>query len=157
MFFANRPARPHQAAATLVLAGLGLGLATAPALAQPKKPAAPAPAAPAQPAAPAAQGQQQTGPMVVQVKAEPSQADWTKVCGKDQGSGNEVCYTTRDFVSDQGQAVLAVAVYDMKGPQGAKVVRCCSPASASRSTTASRRPAATPSASRTAASPRRRA
>jgi hypothetical protein len=27
--------------------------------------------------------------MVVQVKAEPSQADWTKVCGKDQGSGNE--------------------------------------------------------------------
>jgi invasion protein IalB len=36
-------------------------------------------------------------------------ADWTKVCGKDQGSGNEVCYTTRDFVSDQGQAVLAVA------------------------------------------------
>jgi len=125
MFFANRPARPNQAAIAFALAGLGLGLAAAPALAQPKKPAAPAPAAPA---APAAQGQQQqTGPMVVQVKAEPSQADWTKVCGKDQGSGNEVCYTTRDFVSDQGQAVLAVAVYDMKGPQGTKVVRFLMP------------------------------
>ncbi|GJD48508.1 hypothetical protein OPKNFCMD_1229 [Methylobacterium crusticola] len=126
MFFANRPARPHQAAAYLALAGLGLGLATAPALAQAKKPAAPAPAAPAQPPA-AQQQQQQNGPMVVQVKSEPSQADWTKVCGKDQGSGNEVCYTTRDFVSDQGQAVLAVAVYDMKGPQGAKVVRFLMP------------------------------
>ncbi|AWN49526.1 invasion-associated locus B family protein [Methylobacterium terrae] len=127
MFFANRPARPNQAAIAFALAGLGLGLAAAPALAQPKKPAAPAPAAPAQQAAPAAQGQQQTGPMVVQVKAEPSQADWTKVCGKDQGSGSEVCYTTRDFVSDQGQAVLAVAVYDMKGPQGTKVVRFLMP------------------------------
>ncbi|MGX7705718.1 invasion associated locus B family protein [Methylobacterium sp. Gmos1] len=125
MFFANRPARPNQAAIAFALAGLGLGLAAAPALAQPKKPAAPAPAAPA-PAAPAGQAQQ-TGPMVVQVKPEPSQADWTKVCGKDQGSGNEVCYTTRDFVSDQGQAVLAVAVYDMKGPQGAKVVRFLMP------------------------------
>ncbi len=121
MFIANRFG--HRAAACLALGGLALGLASAPALAQPKKPAAPAPAAPA-PAAPAAQGQpQQTGPMVVQVKSEPSQADWTKVCGKDQGSGAEVCYTTRDFVSDQGQAVLAVAVYDMKGPQSARVVR----------------------------------
>ncbi|KMO36935.1 invasion associated locus B family protein [Methylobacterium aquaticum] len=123
MFFANRPARPNQAAIAFALAGLGLGLAAAPALAQPKKPAAPAPAQQAAPAAPA----QQTGPMVVQVKPEPSQADWTKVCGKDQASGNEVCYTTRDFVSDQGQAVLAVAVYDMKGPQGAKVVRFLMP------------------------------
>ena len=25
------------------------------------------------------------------------QAPWTKVCGKDQGTGKEVCYTTRDF------------------------------------------------------------
>ncbi len=55
------------------------------------------------------------GPTVVQVKPEPSQPDWVKVCGKDQGSGKEICYTTRDFVSDQGQPVLAVAVYDVKG------------------------------------------
>ena len=56
-----------------------------------------------------------TGPMVVQVKAEPSQPEWTKVCGKDQGTNAEICYTTRDFVSDQGQPVLAVALYDVKG------------------------------------------
>ncbi|TGR59888.1 invasion associated locus B family protein, partial [Mesorhizobium sp. M2D.F.Ca.ET.223.01.1.1] len=78
----------------------------------PSRPAAPAqqPAAPAQPGAAAA-----TGPTVVQVKPEPSQSSWTKVCGKDQGANKEICYTTRDFVSDQGQPVLAVAIYDVKG------------------------------------------
>ena len=38
---------------------------------------------PAQPASPPAQ----QGPTVVQVKPEPCQPDWVKVCGKDQGSG----------------------------------------------------------------------
>ncbi len=111
-------------------------LVSAPVLAQTapaQRPAAPAarPAAPAQqPAAPAqpAQGaQQQTGPMVVQVKAEPSQPEWTKVCGKDQNTNTEICYTTRDFVSDQGQPVLALAVYDVKGQQPQKVVRFVMP------------------------------
>jgi len=64
---------------------------------------------------------------VVQVKAEPSQPEWTKVCGKDQGNGAEICYTTRDFVSDQGQPVLAVAVYDVKGAQAQKIVRFLMP------------------------------
>jgi invasion protein IalB len=131
------------------LASLGgtCGLATAialfvsaPVLAQtapaqtPARPAAPAqrPAAPAAPAAPApgqpAQAQQQnSGPMIVQVKAEPSQPDWTKVCGKDQGTNAEICYTTRDFVSDQGQPVLAVALYDVKGQQAQKIVRFLMP------------------------------
>lgn len=96
-------------------------VAAAPALAQQPKPAAPA--APAQrPAAPAAPGATQaapqgqpTGPTVVQVKPEPSQADWLKVCGEDPGNKKKICYTTRDFVSDQGQPVLAVAVYDVQG------------------------------------------
>ena len=60
------------------------------------------------------------------VKSEPSQADWTKVCGKDQNSGTDICYTTRDFVSDQGQPVLAVAVYEMKNAaqkQDVRVIR----------------------------------
>jgi invasion protein IalB len=99
--------------------------------AQPARPAAqPAqpPAPPAQPALPAqGQQQQQTGPMVVQVKAEPSQPEWTKVCGKDQNTNSEICYTTRDFVSDQGQPVLALAVYDVKGPQAQRVVRFVMP------------------------------
>jgi invasion protein IalB len=87
--------------------------------AQPAQPApAPAPAPQASPAAPGA-AQQQAGPTVVQVKAEPSQPDWTKVCGKDPAANTEICYTTRDFVSDQGQPVMAVAVYESKGgPQG---------------------------------------
>jgi invasion protein IalB len=60
------------------------------------------------------------------VKAEPSQADWTKVCGKDP-AGTEICYTTRDFVSDQGQPVLAVAIYDIKAAQPQKIVRFLMP------------------------------
>ncbi|MGO4570850.1 invasion associated locus B family protein [Microvirga sp. 2TAF3] len=106
---------------------MALILSAAPALAQ-TKPAAPAPAKPAAPAAqPAPQQPQGNGPMVVQVKAEPSQPEWTKVCGKDQGTNSEICYTTRDFVSDQGQPVLAVALYDVKGPQSKKIVRFLMP------------------------------
>jgi invasion protein IalB len=104
-------------------------LVSAPAFAQAQpKPAAPA-AQPTRPAAPAAgqPAQQQSGPTVVQVKAEPSQPEWTKVCGKDQNTGTEICYTTRDFVSDQGQPVLALAVYDIKGQQPQKVVRFVMP------------------------------
>jgi invasion protein IalB len=63
----------------------------------------------------------------VQVKAEPSQPEWTKVCGTDQNTKTEICYTTRDFVSDQGQPVLALAVYDVKGQQPQKVVRFVMP------------------------------
>jgi invasion protein IalB len=120
--------------------GLATALAlmvSAPVLAQTapaQRPAAPA-AQPARPAAPAqqpAQGaqpqqQQNAGPTVVQVKAEPSQPEWTKVCGTDQNTKTEICYTTRDFVSDQGQPVLALAVYDVKGQQPQKVVRFVMP------------------------------
>ncbi|WP_201864504.1 invasion associated locus B family protein [Microvirga soli] len=98
--------------------------------AQPARPAAPMaqPARPAAPAqAPGAQPQQNAGPTVVQVKAEPSQPEWTKVCGTDQNTKTEICYTTRDFVSDQGQPVLALAVYDVKGPQPQRVVRFVMP------------------------------
>jgi invasion protein IalB len=84
---------------------------TAPRPAQPPAPAQPAPNAAANP-----------GPTVVQVKPEPSQTEWTKVCGRDPGNQKEICYTTRDFVSDQGQPVLAVAVYDVKG-DNTRIVR----------------------------------
>jgi invasion protein IalB len=53
-----------------------------------------------------------------------------EVCGKDPGNNSEICYTTRDFVSDQGQPVLAAAVYDVKGGTAAtnqKVVRFLMP------------------------------
>lgn len=107
-------------ASALVVAG--------PAAAQ-TPPAKPAPAKPAQPApqpAPSAQPTAPAGPTVVQLKPEPSQADWLKICGEDQAAKKKVCYVTRDFVSDQGQPVLAVAVYDVQGdPQ--KVVRFLMP------------------------------
>ncbi|MBB4041543.1 invasion protein IalB [Microvirga flocculans] len=106
-------------------------LVSAPVLAQTApapKPAAPAAQKPAAPAQQPAQGApQNAGPTVVQVKSEPSQPDWTKVCGKDQNTNTEICYTTRDFVSEQNQPVLALAVYDVKGQQAQKVVRFVMP------------------------------
>jgi invasion protein IalB len=133
MSFATRLARLRGSIGLAALLSLG---ATAPGLAQqpqqtrPQRPAQPAQPAPAQ-TAPAAQPQAQQGQApaatVVQVKPEPSQADWTKVCGKDQAQNTEICYTTRDFVSDQGQPVMAVAIYDAKGPQSQKIVRFLMP------------------------------
>jgi invasion protein IalB len=134
MSFATRLARLRGSIGLAALASMAVALPSlaqqpaAPAQpAQPRqqRPAAP-PAQPAQPAAPPAQAQAPAG-TVVQVKPEPSQSDWTKVCGKDQAQNAEVCYTTRDFVSDQGQPVLAVAVYDAKGPQAQKIVRFLMP------------------------------
>jgi invasion protein IalB len=125
MFATLHPARRAGALASqslAVLASASLVLSSLPALAQQPAPAQPRPAQPrpAQPAAPApaapaAQQQAPSGPTIVQVKPEPSQTEWTKVCGKDPGNQREICYTTRDFVSDQGQPVMAVAVYDVKG------------------------------------------
>jgi invasion protein IalB len=120
-------------AMTLMLCAAPAFAQTAPVTPTPARPAAPRPAQPPAPtqaapqAAPQAQGQQGTGPLLVQVKAEPSQPEWTKVCGKDEAAGAEICYTTRDFVSDQGQPVLAVAVYDIKSAQPQKVVRFLMP------------------------------
>ena len=137
MLFATRLASSR---GTFGLAtAMTLMLCAAPAIAQtapttPARPAAPrsaqppAPQAPGQPAqGQPAQAQQGSGPLIVQVKAEPSQPEWTKVCGKDDAAGAEVCYTTRDFVSDQGQPVLAVAIYDIKAQQPQKVIRFLMP------------------------------
>jgi invasion protein IalB len=72
-----------------------------------QKPATP-PAAPAQSASPP-QG-------ALRVELQPSQSEWTKVCGRDQAAGKDICYTTRDFGQAADQPpVLAVAVYDVKG------------------------------------------
>ncbi len=70
------------------------------AFAQATKPAAPAPAA--------------AGP--VKLDLIPMQSPWTKICGKDQGNGKEVCYTTRDFGQAADQPpTLAVAIYQVAG------------------------------------------
>jgi len=130
MPFATRLARLRGSIGLAALTSVALaspGIAQAPT--QPRQPQRPA----AQPAQPAAQPPSQQQPAqagagtVVQVKPEPSQTDWTKVCGKDPAQNAEICYTTRDFVSDQGQPVLAVAVYDAKGAQPQKIVRFLMP------------------------------
>ena len=100
--------------ATLLTLVVLNGAASAQAAKKPTPAPTPAPAAAPAPApAPAA---------IVQVQPEPTQSDWIKICGEDQAAKKKICYTTRDFVSDQNQPVLAVAVYDIQGePQ--KVVR----------------------------------
>jgi invasion protein IalB len=57
-----------------------------------------------------------SGPLKVDLL--PTQNQWTKVCGEDQGAKRQVCYTTRDFGQSQDQPpVLAMAVYDVKGEE----------------------------------------
>ncbi|WP_026607917.1 invasion associated locus B family protein [Methylocapsa acidiphila] len=113
------------------LAGVFL-LTGAEAFAQAKKPATPpaaqpAPAQPAQSAPPQAQGQGQAPQGPIKVDLSPTQNDWTKVCGKDQGSGKEICYTTRDFSAQADQPpVLALAVYDVAGDDS-RIVRLLLP------------------------------
>lgn len=126
-FASHRAPVALAAALTIGLCATSVSAQTQPRQTRPAQPAqqppAPGQAAPGQ----AAPGGQPAGPQVVQLKPEPSQTDWTKVCGKDQNSSTEICYTTRDFVSEQGQPVAAVAVYDIKGPQTTKVVRFLMP------------------------------
>lgn len=89
------------------LAGLALtGLAGLPAFAQTGKPAQAPAATPAPAAAPAG--------IKVPLKAAPEQNDWLKVCGEDPAVKKTICYTTRDFVAENNQPVMAVAVYAVK-------------------------------------------
>ena len=98
---------PFERRGALMLAGAAV-LAANGAMAQTTKPT-PAPSATAAPAAPAGAP---SGP--VKLDLTPMQAPWTKICGKDQGSGKEVCYNTRDFGQAADQPpTLAIAVYQM--------------------------------------------
>lgn len=104
---------------------MALALGAAPGLAQTSGQAP----KPKQPAPKAQQAQQppNAAPVAVQLKAEPSQTEWTKVCGKDQGANAEVCYTTRDFVTDKGQRAVSVALYDIKSKTPQKTIRMLMP------------------------------
>ncbi len=87
----------------------------APAPAPKAKPATPAaPTAPALPGAPAA-GSATPASNIVTLKADSSQADWLKACGKDEVQNKKICYTTRDFVAENNQPLLAAAIYDVVG------------------------------------------
>lgn len=107
------------ASAAITLLGATFGLPAAGHAQQP------APSPPGQLGQPSAQ----TGPVLLVVKPSPTQTEWSKICGKDPTGKLEACFTTRDFVSDQGQPAMAVAVYDIKGgPEGAaRLVRILTP------------------------------
>ncbi len=118
---------------------IGLGLLT-PAMAQtapvskptaqkpaPQKTTGQKPVQTVPPASASAPEQSKGGPAPIQLKAEPSQPEWTKVCGKDPDAKAEICYTTRDFVSEDGRRVLSVAVYDVKASKPQKTVRFLMP------------------------------
>ncbi|WP_046868847.1 invasion associated locus B family protein [Microvirga massiliensis] len=67
------------------------------------------------------------GPTVIAVQPHPSQPDWTKICNGEPEPDGPVCYTTRDFVSTEGQPLLAVGLYDIKGQKDYKLVRILLP------------------------------
>ncbi len=134
MLFSARRLGAATVVGSLLLGSFPLAAqAPAPAPAAAPKPAAPKPAAP-KPAAPAPQPQAQQQPQgqpqgPVRVDLQPSQGDWTKVCGKDQAANKEICYTTRDFGQGPDQPpVLALAVYDVKGDD-TKIIRLLLPVS----------------------------
>jgi invasion protein IalB len=123
--------RLHARAAATGLALMGsLTLVAGSALAQstpaaPKSPAQVPQTPPPQAPAPPPQAAPPQGPQ--RVDLQPAQANWTKVCGKDQAANKEVCYTTRDFGVEPNQApVLAMAVYDIKGDD-TRIVRFLMP------------------------------
>ena len=78
---------------------------------------APKPVPKEQPGRVVTAGPSKPSPTPVQLKPEPSQPGWAKVCGKDPKAQAETCYTTRDFVSKEDRRVLSVAIYDVKSPK----------------------------------------
>lgn len=100
-----------KAAVTLPVAALAL--MAAPAVAQQAAPKAQQRPAQGQPA-PAQPAPAQPASTQVTLKPSPEQPEWVKVCGDDPQQGKTVCYTTRDFVSETNQPVLAIAVYEVK-------------------------------------------
>ena len=53
-------------------------------------------------------------PVKVPLKPAPEQQDWVKVCGDDPAIQKTICYTTRDFVAENNQPVMAIALYAVK-------------------------------------------
>ncbi|MBN8534953.1 MAG: invasion associated locus B family protein [Rhizobiales bacterium] len=69
---------------------------------------------PAQPQQPSAAAPQPPAAVKVPLKAAPYQPDWIKVCDEDPVAKKTVCYTTRDFVAENNQPVMGLALYQVK-------------------------------------------
>jgi invasion protein IalB len=104
-------------AAALVLS-LALGAGSAGAQNTPAKPTAPAPAAPAAPAP----GQPQAPQPPSKVDLVSPEAQWVKLCGKEQITGKDACQTMRDFSSSADQPpMLSIQVFELQGDEKRKL------------------------------------
>ena len=133
MSFMSRLARartPMIGAAAMVF---GLGAASV-AMAQQQRPAAPPATRPAagQPAttpqaapAPAPAPGAPAQPEIIELVASAGQS-WTKICGDKEGEA-QTCFTSREFVTKDGQRGVAMAIYDITGPKPQKHVRALMP------------------------------
>lgn len=61
---------------------------------------------------------------VIPLQAHPSQPNWTKVCPAPGGAN---CYVTRDFVSPDGNPVMAIGVYELPSRKGQFIGRVLLP------------------------------
>ncbi len=52
--------------------------------------------------------------MKVPLKASPGQPDWVKVCDEDPAAKKTVCLTSREFVAENNQPVMGIAIYQVK-------------------------------------------
>jgi len=121
MSFSNRLARLARSGG--LGAALIVALGTLSGQAQPPEAQAGSAPAVAQPSGP--QTMTYSGPSLILVQPHPSQPEWTKICN---GEGETLsCYTTRDFVSDEGQPIIALGLYDIKGQERYKLARVLLP------------------------------
>ncbi|MDR7036375.1 invasion protein IalB [Methylobacterium sp. BE186] len=112
MLVAQSETRRSRAIALLALAG---ALAAGQASAEPSGKLAPPPLTAPPITAPMTATTQQP-PQVINVKPDSGQPGWLKVCNKDPG-GNNLCSVTRDFVSEGGKPLMAIALYEMRSAQ----------------------------------------
>jgi invasion protein IalB len=112
----------------LVAAASVLGASAA--FAQQAQPAQRPPAAQQRPAQQPAQQQPAqaapAGPTIVNLQPDPGQAEWIKLCGKENPQAPETCFVTRDFVAENNTPVMALAVYETKG-QPQRILRLLLP------------------------------
>lgn len=61
----------------------------------------------------------------IQLTPQPTQPQWVKVCSPDAMNRN--CYVTRDFATQDGRPVLAIAVHEQRGATTKYMVRTLLP------------------------------
>jgi invasion protein IalB len=111
-----------RASAAALALSIAIGAGSAFAQKEPAKPTAPAPAAPTAPAggAPAAGAPAPQPPSKVDLVSP--EAQWVKLCGKEQSTGKDACQTMRDFSTSADQPpMISMQVFEMQGEEKRKL------------------------------------